>query len=67
MNALEEINPAIGLHPTIIFIVADGMVKLLNNDLILEDHRCIVNEDIYYAPEKITDFHRADSEQKLKK
>ena len=67
MNALSEVKPIIALHPTLVFIVPDGLLKVINNDMITEDHRCIINESVYYAPEKINNFHKADHENSLKK
>ena len=55
------------MHPNLIFIVPDGMLKVVGNDLITEDHRFLLKENIYYAPEKISNFHQADTESKLKK
>lgn len=67
INALGSLKPCISLHPKNIFIVPDGLLKVINNDMITEDHRCMINENVYYAPEKITNFHKADHENILKK
>jgi hypothetical protein len=47
------------LHPKNIFIVPDGVLKVINNEMIDEDYRYYVKKDVYYAPEKITDFKKA--------
>lgn len=39
----------------------------MSNNLIQEDHRFILDEKIYYAPEKIRNFHKADNVNSLKK
>jgi hypothetical protein len=45
-----------------VYIVPDGILKVINNEMIDEDYRCYVKENVYYAPEKITDFKKSDSE-----
>jgi hypothetical protein len=49
-NALADLSPLISLHPNHIFIVPDGVLKTIHNDMISEDYRCIVKDYLYYAP-----------------
>ena len=67
MNGLEHLKPVLALHPSNIFIGSEGGLKIVCNGLINEEHRFIVDEKVYYAPEKIKNFHKADSENSLKK
>jgi hypothetical protein len=66
-NALADLTPAISLHPKNIFIVPDGVLKTIHNDMVSEDYRCVVKDYLYYAPEKINDFKRTDSTDLLRK
>lgn len=34
VNGLEDVKPTISLHPTSVFIVPDGLLKIINNDMI---------------------------------
>jgi len=43
-----------------IFINSDGELKIINNDMIDDSYRLIINDTIYYAPEKIKNFMKSD-------
>lgn len=66
-NALGELKPVLSLHPRNVFIVPDGVLKVINNEMIDEDYRCYLKTGLYYAPEKIKEFKRNDTENSLRK
>ena len=66
-NALGEVKSTLCLNPQNVFIVPDGVLKVINNDILTEEHRCIMKENTYYAPEKIKNFHKCDNENSLRK
>ena len=40
----------VSLNPDEIFINPDGHLKIIHDDLMDENYRAILNEQIYYAP-----------------
>ena len=68
-NALSELRPTFSLHPRSVFIIPDGVLKVINNEMVDEEYRCIVKEadGVYYAPEKIREFKKNDCENSLRK
>jgi hypothetical protein len=62
-----EVNPALAIHPKFIFIAQDGLLKILHNDMISQKHRCLVDEFVYYAPEKLHEFTKTDTDSSLQK
>lgn len=55
------------LHPRHVYVIPDGVLKVVNNDMVGEEHRWVVDSSVYYAPEKITEFYRADKADLLEK
>jgi hypothetical protein len=55
------------LHPRHVYVIPDGVLKVVNNDMVGEEHRWVVDSSVYYAPEKITEFYRADKTDLLEK
>jgi len=64
---LSELKPILSLNPLEIFINPDGHIKIIHDDLIDENYRIMLNEQIYYAPEKMKNFNKLDSELTLRK
>ena len=60
-------KPILSLNPKLVFIGNEGILKIINNDMINEDDRCILNKEVYYAPEKIINFSKNDGKNNLKK
>lgn len=67
VNALVGIKPTISLHPGLVYILPDGVLKLIANQMVMEEYRCVIDHTVYYAPEKIQNFHQSDHEYNLKK
>ncbi len=66
-NALAELNPLVSLNPNEIFITPDGHLKIINDELVDENYRAVLSEQIYYAPEKLKNFNKVDSDLNLRK
>lgn len=66
-NALSELKPMVSLNPNEIFITPDGHLKIIHDDLVDENYRAVLNEQIYYAPEKMRNFNKLDTELNLRK
>ena len=64
---MSELKPSLSLHPHNIFIVSDGVLKVINNEMIDEEIRCFFKKGVYYAPEKIEDFQKASNEHSISK
>lgn len=64
---MSELKPLVSLNPNDIFINPDGHLKIIHDDLIDENYRAVLNEKIYYAPEKIKNFNKIDSDLSLRK
>lgn len=60
-SALIQLKPTISLEPTKIFIIPDGQLKVVHNDMIEDNYRMIASEDVYYAPEKLRNFNKIDN------
>ena len=67
MNALSDLKPLVSLNTNEIFINPDGNLKIIHDDLVDENYRAVLNDQIYYAPEKLKNFNRYDSDLTLRK
>lgn len=50
VNAMIDLKPTLSIDPSKVYILSDGLLKLIHNDMIDEEYRCIVMEGINYAP-----------------
>jgi hypothetical protein len=66
-NALGELRPLASLNPTDIFINPDGHLKAIHDDLIDDHYRAVLNPPTNYAPEKLKNFTRLDTDLALRK
>lgn len=63
--ALAELKPIVSMNAHQVFITPEGVLKIIHNDLVDENYRFMINENYYYAPEKIRNFNRSDNEVSL--
>ena len=66
-NALSELKPIVTLNSAEIFINPDGHLKIIHDDLVDENYRAILTPGINYAPEKLRNFNRMDSDLAMRK
>lgn len=66
-NALGELRPLASLNPTDIFINPDGHLKAIHDDLIDDHYRAVLTPPTNYAPEKLKNFTRIDTDLALRK
>ena len=66
-NALGELRPLASLNPTDIFINSDGNLKAIHDDLIDDHYRAVLTPPTNYAPEKLKNFTRLDTDLALRK
>lgn len=57
----------ISLNPTDIFINPDGHLKAIHDDLIDDHYRAVLTPPTNYAPEKLKNFTRIDTDLALRK
>ena len=62
MNALLEMNPSLSLMPENIFILNDGVLKIIHEDIADQEWRKVLIKAgmAYYAPEKIDRLNHGD-------
>lgn len=66
-NALGELRPLASLNPSDIFINSDGNLKAIHDDLIDDHYRAVLTPPTNYAPEKLKNFTRLDTDLALRK
>ena len=50
----------VNLSPNLVFIMPEGMIKVIHRDLMDSNFRNMYNEGYYYSPEKIVRFQREE-------
>lgn len=60
LNGLSELGEPVQLEPHKIFIMNDGLVKIVDPDAISDGSRFVLSQGVYYAPERFENFHRTD-------
>lgn len=60
LNGISELGEPVLLEPRRIFIMNDGLVKIVDPDAISDGSRFVMSEGIYYAPERFENFNRVD-------
>lgn len=58
MNALR-LESYVNISPHLVFILPEGILKVVHTDLLDPNYRTVYNEEYYYSPEKIENFNRA--------
>jgi hypothetical protein len=60
--ALAQLRPTLSLTPSLVFITPEGLLKVVHNDIIDDSYRYSLTPRTFYAPEKLRNFSKMDSE-----
>lgn len=52
LNGLSELGEPVQLEPHKIFIMNDGLVKIVDPDALSDGSRFVLSQGVYYAPER---------------
>jgi hypothetical protein len=52
LNGVSELGEAVLLDPHRVFIMNDGLVKIVDPDVISDGTRFVMSKGVYYAPER---------------